>query len=218
MSQTKVDAPLSDAPFSVRAFEAPEYLRTRCEQMRREAPDLGLGYKKATLPSPLQERLAAHLRQNLSAFRPEGPSDEIRTSSAHTIPTLVLEDHRFNAEFAEALRPLHEEWAGMPLAVASCYGIRCYQRGTFLYNHVDRTPLFVSSTICVDSALDSPWPLSIVTPDGIETRIQTAPGELIFYEGTRLPHGRPYPLDGDFYAGIFLHYYPVNGIAQSVGS
>jgi len=197
-----------DAQALVRALEAPEYLRNRCTQMKAEAPNLGLNYKKARLEPHVHARLLAHFRDNIERFSSEGPVDEIRTASSQTIPTLLFEDAAFNAQLAEDLRPLHEEWAQMPLLLSACYGLRCYQRGTFLYSHVDRQPHFVSSTICVDQRLDSPWPLSIVNADGQESQIDLEPGELVLYEGARLPHGRPYPLDGDFYAGIFVHYYP----------
>lgn len=207
-----------DGPPLLRAFEAPEYLRRKCDEMQAEAPDLGLGYKKARLPPQLHGRLVSHFRDNIGHFRPEGAVDEIRTAAPQTIPTMVFADNGFNAQLAEDLRPLHEEWAGMRLILSDCYGIRCYQRGTFLYEHVDRQPHFVSSTICVDYALDSPWPLSIVGVDGQVSQIHTEPGELVFYEGTRLAHGRPYPLDGEFYAGIFIHYYPAGRGVGPVGT
>lgn len=200
----------TDAQAMIPEFEAPEYLRKKCDAMQAEAPYLGLGYKKARLQPHGHERLLAQFRASIERFTPEGPVDEIRTAVAKTIPALLFEDQAFNAQFAEDLRPLHEEWAGTPLVLSACYGIRCYQRGTFLYNHVDRQPHFISSTICVDHALDSPWPLSIRSIDGQVSQIDMQPGELVFYEGCRLAHGRPYPLDGDFYAGIFVHYYPAH--------
>ena len=206
--------PQAEARGLVPALEAPEYLRNQCAAMQAEAPDLGLGFRKGRLSQPIHDRLLAHFRANVERFRPEGAVDEIRTTSQRTIPALTFEDDAFNARLAEELRPLHEEWAGRPLVLSHCYGIRCYQRGTFLYNHVDRQPHFVSSTICIDHALDAPWPLTVVSLDGQVNRIDLAPGELVLYEGARLAHGRPYPLDGDFYAGIFVHYYPADGVAQ----
>ena len=137
---------------SVSALEAPTYLRQRCREMQAEAPFLGLGFKKDRLPTEIHQRLLDHFRRNIEGFRPEEPVDEIRTAQARVIPTLLLQDGAFNACLAEDLRPLHEAWAGMPLSLSACYGIRCYQRGTFLYNHVDRQPHFVSSTICVDQS------------------------------------------------------------------
>lgn len=192
-------------------LEPPEYLRRKCREMVAGAPYLGRGYSKARLPHDVHQRLLEHLRKSVSRFQPEDPCEEIRTSAKAFIPALLFEDKEFNAQLALDLKPMHEEWAQMPLAVSYCYGIRCYQRGTFLYNHVDRETHVISSTICVDQALNSPWPLSIESATGEPNQIEMAPGDLVFYEGTRLPHGRPYPLDGDFYAGIFVHYHPISG-------
>jgi len=162
------DARLEAQP-SLRAFEAPESLRDRWAEMMSQAPALGLGYRKARLEPPMHARLLAHLRDNVERFSSEGPLEEIRTSDQRTIPTLLFEDLAFNLTLAEELKPLHEEWAGVPLALSSCHGIRCYQRGTFLSMHVDRQPHFISSTICVDRLLTSPWPLSILNVDGRES-------------------------------------------------
>ena len=154
-------------------------------------------------------------RTHIGRFRSEGEIEEIGTLDRAAIPALLFEDADFNHQLAEALRPLHEAWAGMPLVLSDCYGIRCYQRGTYLHNHVDRQPHFVSATICVDQALSTPWPLHIENADGSASQINLQPGELVLYEGTRLIHGRPYPLDGDFYAGIFVHYRPADWAFQA---
>jgi prolyl 4-hydroxylase len=201
----------------IRAFETPEYLRDRCSEMREQAPTMGLGYKKGRLEPHVHARLLAHFRDNIERFSSEGPVDEIRTSDHQTIPTLLFADLAFNVKLAEELKPLHEEWAGVPLTLSSCHGIRCYQRGTFLYMHVDRQPHFISSTICVDRLLATPWPLSILNVDGQESQIDLEPGEFVLYEGARLPHGRPYPLDGDFHAEIFVHYHPAVGVTEEAG-
>lgn len=198
-------------------FNSPESLREKCEQMQAKAPYLGLGYRKAKLEHNVYERLLTHFRTNIEHFRAEGNIDEISAIGTGIIPALIFEDERFNAQLAEELRSIHEEWAGTPLVLSYCYGIRCYQSGTFLYNHVDRQPHFISSTICVDHALNSPWPLHIESIDGHVSQINLEPGELVFYEGTRLIHGRPYPLDGEFYAGIFVHYYPANREINAAG-
>jgi prolyl 4-hydroxylase len=203
LSQARVDARAL-----VPTLEAPGYLRKQCDEMQAQAPYLGLGYRKGTLPPDVYERLVVHFRANIERFRPEKACDEIRTAAKGTIPALLFEDLKFNAQFAEDLRPLHEEWAGLPLVLSACHGIRCYQRGTFLYNHVDRQPHFVSSFICVDHRLDAPWPLHIEGVDGEASQIDLEPGEFVLYEGTRLAHGRPYALEGEFYAGIFVHYFP----------
>jgi prolyl 4-hydroxylase len=207
----------TDEQALVPEFEAPEFLREKCSQMQAEASYLGLGYRKARLEFEVYERLLTHFRANIERFRAEEMIDEIRAVATGTIPALIFEDESFNAQLAEDLKPLHEAWAGMPLVLSYCYGIRCYQRGAFLYNHVDRQPHCISSTICVDHALNSPWPLHIENIDGRVSQINLEPGELVFYEGTRLVHGRPYPLDGDFYAGIFVHYYPADRAISAAG-
>lgn len=97
----------------------------------------------------------------------------------------------------------------MQLVDSACYGFRAYQRGCYLHNHVDRSDTHViSSTICIDSRLEQPWPLCIEDIYGESHQVNLQPGEFLFYEGARLLHGRPWPLVGDYYVGMFLHYRP----------
>lgn len=186
----------------------PPFLRERQCQMQAEAADCGLGFRTAKLAASLHNRLLDHVRDNADRFRAEGCIDEIGNADRGTIPTLLYEDKAFNAQLGVDLQAEHEAWAGMPLELSYCYGVRVYQRGTFLYTHVDRPTHVISSAICVDSALDSPWPLHVETIDGAVSQVDLAPGELVFYEGARLAHGRPYPLQGDYYAAVFVHYRP----------
>ena len=190
-------------------LEAPAFLRQRQSEMQAAAPYWGLGFRRGALSPAVHARLLDHLQINADRFRAEGKIEEIGNADRGTIPSLIYEDKEFNAQLALDLRPEHEAWAGMRLAVSYCYGIRVYQRGTFLYIHVDRSTHVISSAICIDSRLDSRWPLHLETVDGTVSQIDLAPGELVFYEGTRLAHGRPYPLQGDYYAAIFVHYHPV---------
>jgi prolyl 4-hydroxylase len=177
--------------------------------MQAAAPYCGVGYLKATLDPNVHQRLLAHFRANACLFHPEPAIDEVGNADPGTIPMLLFEDKQFNARLGADLRLTHEAWAGMRLELSYCYGIRVYQRGTFLYTHVDRPSHVISSTICIDAALDRPWPLHVEDIDGAVSQIDLAPGELVFYEGARLAHGRPYSLLGDYYAGIFVHYRPV---------
>lgn len=123
----------------------------------------------------------------------------------------MIHDSEFNQRLLRELKPLHEEWSGMALKESRCYGIRVYQPGSYLYNHVDRSEThIISSTICVAHHLSKHWPLYIEDIDGHPYEISMEPGEMVFYEGAKLMHGRPYPLEGRFYAGMFVHYAPVN--------
>jgi prolyl 4-hydroxylase len=191
-------------------LETPPHLEEDTRRMQAAARYCGLGFKKARLPATIHERLLQHLRRNSSRFRAETAIDYIVNRDPGTIAALYFEDKAFNAALSRELQPAHEEWSGMRLVESACYGIRIYQRGTFLYNHVDHTQThIISSTICVDHRLSSPWPLYVEDVAGNGHQIDMDPGEMVFYEGARLRHGRAYPLQGDYYASIFVHYRPV---------
>ena len=66
----------------------------------------------------------------------------------------------------------------------------------------------ISSTICVDADLEVPWLLEATDIDGATHAVNLEPGELLLYESARIPHGRPTPLNGRFYSGMFVHYQP----------
>jgi prolyl 4-hydroxylase len=113
---------------------------------------------------------------------------------------------------------MHREWSGHELTKAACYGIRVYQGGSYLLNHLDRLRTHVvSSTICVDHRLHSPWPLYIEDVDGNPHEVHVEPGEMVFFEGALLKHGRPYAMSGEYYANIFLHYTPVDWSTRLTG-
>jgi prolyl 4-hydroxylase len=196
------------SPRWVAEMERPESVRERCARMQAEAKYYGRGFRKERLDARVYERIVEHFQTNVARFRTESVGEEIGSLARRTIPSLVFEDAAFNAQLAQDLKPSVEAWAGTPLQASACYGIRCYQRGAYLHTHVDRTTLVFSVTLCVDHALDSPWPLHIEDVDGNPSQVDIEPGEFVFYEGMRLAHGRPYPLDGEFYAGIFVHYHP----------
>ena len=190
--------------------DPPPALAGRTLEQQVAAPYYGVGFRKAKLDPEIHRHLSEFFRANVERFRPEHEIDVVCSGTPQTIPSLYYEDRSFNAWLSRALQPRHEEWSGMRLVGTYCYGIRVYQRGTFLHTHVDRPGThIISSTICVDHRLNDAWPLHIEDVDGNASQIDLEPGEILFYEGARLKHGRPYPLDGDYYAGIFVHYRPI---------
>lgn len=177
---------------------------------------LKLGFKKTILDPQIYERLLDHLRSNVHEFEPELGDAHVMTKSSHAFPSLLFQHEAFNQKLMDDLQAAHEAWSGQQLRKAACYGIRAYQTGSYLCNHLDRTATHVvSSTICVDSRLNSPWPLFIKDNDGCTHEISIEPGEMVFFEGARLVHGRPYPLDGEYYANIFVHYTPLDWDVKS---
>ena len=190
-------------------YETPRGIAELCAEMTSRAPYCGLGFRKVKLAPEIRDRLQRQLRDNTQRFRAENETDYIQTECPGTVPSLFYEDRDFNAALSRELHGLHEDWAGMELEESACYGIRVYQRGSYLYNHVDHTEThIISSTICVDSRLEKRWPLAVVDIEGTVHQVDIEPGELLFFEGAKLTHGRPYPLVGDFYASIFVHYRP----------
>ena len=111
----------------------------------------------------------------------------------------------------DVVRPILSEWGGVEeLELTAFYGIREYSRNACLRNHVDRVDTHVFSAILQISQtdMDEPWPLEVIGFDGNRYRITLKPGEMILYEGTKLIHGRPEPLNGTRFANAFVHFKP----------
>lgn len=186
----------------------PDHLFGLERKGRDKVPLLGLGFLKTTIDPRLHARLLHHFRLNLHRFKSEPPNEFLRTECKSAFPSLLYQDEEFNQLLLDELQELHEQWSGLSLKKAACYGIRVYQPGSYLYNHSDRLTHVVSSTICVDHSLRNRWPLYVEDLDGHPHEIAVEPGEMVFFEGARLKHGRPYALDGEYYANIFVHYTP----------
>ena len=52
------------------------------------------------------------------------------------------------------------------------------------------------------------WPLSFRGFGGAKHEVVHAEGEAVLYEGSRMLHARPSPLDDDFYAAAFVGFVP----------
>ena len=46
---------------------------------------------------------------------------------------------------------------------------------------------------------------------GNNVKVVLKPGEMVLYESAVVPHGRQFPLNGDFYDNLFVHFTPENG-------
>lgn len=85
-----------------------------------------------------------------------------------------------------------------------------YQQGSVLAPHVDRLPLVSSAIINVAQDVEEPWPLEVIGHDGKAVNITMEPGDIVLYESHSVIHGRPYPLQGKYFANIFFHYIPID--------
>ncbi len=192
-------------------YKTPDDLLRMVDTERENVPSLGLGFKKTTLDPELHQRLVAHLTRSIQLFKSEPANAFVKTDNSNAYPSLLYHDDAFNEQLMKDLKPAHEEWSGVKLKNEACFGIRVYQPGSYLLNHSDHARTHVvSSTICVDSSLNNPWPLYVEDHDGKAHQVDMGPGDMVFFEGARLIHGRPYPMDGDYFASIFVHFSPLD--------
>jgi len=75
-----------------------------------------------------------------------------------------------------------------------------------------------SSTVNVDQDVDEPWPLEVYGHDGKATNVTMEPGDMVLYESHSVIHGRPFPLKGNYYANVFIHFEPVGSLDPNAES
>lgn len=67
----------------------------------------------------------------------------------------------------------------------------------------------ISAIINVAQDVTEDWILEVIAHDGIAVNITMEPGDMVLYESHSILHGRPYPLNGNFFANCFLHFEPI---------
>lgn len=169
------------------------------------------GFEKDRLPKPLMSRIEDFYQQNYSAASDEtaakGFVENSRTGEASS--SMIELPHSLRDDIHACLKPVLEMWSGVKLIPTYVYGIRIYHHGTYLKVHRDRLDThIISAIINVAQDVTRPWPLVIEDNFYRRHNILLAPGEVVYYEGGRLAHGRPEPLEGDLYANIFCHFKP----------
>jgi len=156
--------------------------------------------------------------------------------SFHEVPTsfVSLDQIAFQRdEIANrVIKPMVEKWSGIPdLELTSFYGIREYKGGNSLRNHIDRIDTHVLSVTFTLGKVNSSnpdqlltpeqvvaepkWPLEVISYDGTIYRHEHPPNVAIFYESSKLCHGRPYKNPGPGHLGAFLHFKPRNMHAEA---
>lgn len=171
------------------------------------------GFTKLAIPSDLFITLQAFYHaQKLYEL-----SDENVANDNHAESTLKL-SRATTIELEGALRviinksiiPSLEEWVGMKLQASIVSGICEYKKGTTLPMVVDSIDThLVSVALIIGQQVHSDWPLQIVDHMGKLHEVVMKPGEMFFYESARLLHGRTKPLDGEYFASIFMHTQPI---------
>jgi prolyl 4-hydroxylase len=126
-------------------------------------------------------------------------------------PTKMLNIHDMSLKglIWDGTKSILEQWTGVELSPTSLYGVRIYTDGAVLAPHVDRNPLVISAIINVAQNVREDWPLEVIAHDGNAYNITMEVGDIILYESHSVIHGRPFPLNGEYYANVFCHFEPL---------
>jgi hypothetical protein len=149
------------------------------------------------------------IRDGLPTAREEVSTEVI---NAPELP-LFVDRPDLTARVLHELRNYAEEWAKIELVPYRAYGFRLYRNHSQLTMHLDKMQTHIISFILhIDSSEDAePWPIFIEDLHGRTHEVMLTPGDILFYESSKLFHGRPRRLNGSWYSSIFVHYYPSNG-------
>jgi len=166
------------------------------------------GFMKGRVPANLFTKLRRFYDDNYDNSVDERVKGFISSDDENRAPSeLVVLSEELKTETHETLKPLVEAWIGHYLEPTYIYGIRRYLNTSTLLPHRDRGKTHVASCILnIAQDVDEPWPLLIEDHAYRRHLVYLEPGEMVFYEGARLLHGRPQPLKGREFANMFVHY------------
>jgi prolyl 4-hydroxylase len=165
------------------------------------------GFFKAKLPETLFKKIydgyQASIHKATSSNNKVITGDD-KAAFANDISALS-ED--LKQEILQKVQPLIEAWFGHYLKLTNTVGITNYKHAALIKQHrEDTNTTIVSAVICVHQLVNKPWPLVIDDHNYRKHYVLLNPGDICFYEGAKLSHGRPEALDGEEYAELTLHY------------
>jgi predicted 2-oxoglutarate/Fe(II)-dependent dioxygenase YbiX len=165
------------------------------------------GFRVVATPPDVQARLAEAFAAGAATRFDEAVDENILPTGTPSF----IDVGELGPWVLEELRAMHEHWCQAPLEPTASYGLRVYGEGQTLIRHTDRYETHViSSVVHVAADVDEPWPLVVEDHEGRRRDVYLEPGQLMLYEGAKLPHSRPHPLRGRHYASLFLHYRPTD--------
>lgn len=175
------------------------------------------GTKMMPIPEDINRELLSFYEKNLPLRQTESWDVHGQTQlNFHEVGTdlVFLDlDPAFRDRVAnQMLKPVLEEWSGVKLRLTSFYGIREYFPGAWLRNHIDRIDTHIISATLSLLKLNTtePWPIETVGWDGRRTRFEHRAGEMLLYESSTRPHGRPFRLKDGVHVGCFVHFAPAD--------
>lgn len=183
---------------------APMLTKTANECIRPYTPN---GFLKVQTPPELMQKIKAFHDDYAEAPTPETVLGFIDAPQGQQPSELLQLSDALKQEIHQTLTPLMEAWVGTQVVPTFVFGIRRYLKGATLKMHRNKGISHVASAILnVAQDVEEPWPLVIEDHYGRHYHVLLEPGEMVLYEGARLLHGRPYPLNGQRFANIFIHY------------
>eukprot|EP01038_Epipyxis_sp_PR26KG_P009290 gene9290-12517_t len=206
--------------YSARECESVEQARIgmNLDQPKRQHNYTELGFKQMQLPSHIFKPLLDFYENNKDKKKEEKWSRGYTYVNHWVNPSYMinLEDSSLRGGLQlkqflwDNVKPIIEEWVGKKVEPTSLYGIRVYSDQAILATHVDRLPLVSSCIINVAQDLREPWPVEVYSHAGKAYNFTMKPGDMVLYESHTVLHGRPFPLQGNSYANLFVHYQPID--------
>ena len=177
-----------------------------------------LGYKISQIPPDILQVIKDEKLDEPHDYCSKNTAKAINCQKVDSKGEFVSKNNVFTFEFGSRskvsklvenlVRPQIEDWMKVKLAHGMLfYGIRRYTRGAKLFSHIDTLPDHLIGVILqVDQKVDQDWPLTLLNHQNEYQEIILKPGQMVFYEGAAIPHGRPYSLNGDYYDNMFVHF------------
>jgi len=177
-----------------------------------------LGFEKLSLPQDLFCKIKSFYEENKATTEAElVAGDFIVSHKQNKSSSLIDLSSQLRSDIHDVMKPLMEKWCEKKLEPTYVYGIRIYHNGARLKTHRDRLETHIISAILnVDQEVTEDWPLLIEDNYYRQHEVLLKPGEMIFYEGARLTHGRPKAFNGTSFANIFCHFRPIDYLPRLV--
>ena len=148
----------------------------------------------------------------------KGKSNNTKSTDREPLgSSLISLSAELRQDIHDQMKPLMEEWCEKTLEPTYVYGIREYHNGAILKSHRDRLEThIISAIINVDQDTQEDWPLIIEDNYYRTHHVVLKPGDMVFYEGARLIHGRPLAFKGKSFANIFCHFKPTDYVPKQL--
>lgn len=158
----------------------------------------------------MDEELMNELRQAIYDGIDTAPLESDEPIIPGPNPPLFIDRGDLMIKVVSKLQNYAETWSGIELKPYGAYGLRIYRNESELLMHTDRAHTHIISFIMhVASSNDSVlWPIFIEDFHGNTHEVNLTSGDILFYESSKLLHGRPKPFHGSWYCSVFVHYYP----------